>query len=261
MLLTMLVANFAASWYATFSGQDAFDIQEKRPGLFFVFFVFAVVVLTFVINGLGYILQLIYVLTYGGGYYDPDEWRLLMSHPILATSYNDFWNYRWHQLFRCIWLAIPFRPVLLLLKNNTNNSNPEKKQQQSSQASLALATLAVFFVSGLMHEYLILCGSGVRAYWNELIGQECLFFTLHGMAVILERAVQPYLKVQTGVLADTLKRIWVIWFAFRTFPLFLNGFAYWELWHANPFNMFTPYFLENVWRKYTILHAFCGSYL
>ena len=192
-----------------------------------------------------------------------------MDYPILATSFNDMWSYRWHQVFRSIWVVIPFRPILLLLdkktddddKKNVGTKQEEQKNKRSSTIHIGMATLSVFFVSGLMHEYLVLCGAGVEVYWNTFIGQECLFFTLHGCAVCLERLVQPYLKIKEGILAEALKRIWVIWFAFRTFPFFLNGFAFWELWNANPFNAFTPYFLDNIWRKYPILRAFCGSYV
>ncbi|KAI7853179.1 hypothetical protein BDC45DRAFT_484247 [Circinella umbellata] len=270
LLIGMLLTDFMASWYSTFSGQDAFDIQKDRPGLFFIFFVIAVVLLTTAINTIGYILQLIYTLTYGGGSYDPNEWRPLMNYPVMATSCNDVWNHRWHQLFRSIWVAVPFRPVLLLLGKMNDNNNDETTQEQknektsptrSSTTHIAMATLSVFFVSGLMHEYLVLCGAGIQVYWNTFIGQECLFFALHGCAVCLERLVQPYLKVKEGFVAEALKRIWVVWFSFRVFPLFLNGFAFWELWNANPFNAFTPYFLDNVWRKYPILREFCGSYL
>ena len=69
----MLLTDFMASWYSTFSGQDVFDIQKNRPGLFFIFFVLAVVLLTTAINTIGYILQLIYIFAYGGGSYDPGK--------------------------------------------------------------------------------------------------------------------------------------------------------------------------------------------
>ncbi|KAI8137106.1 hypothetical protein BJV82DRAFT_365843 [Fennellomyces sp. T-0311] len=252
-IFTILLSNFVASWYATFSGQDAFDMQEEHPELFVVFFVFAVVVLTAVINGAGYLLQLGYVLTYGKGKYVPGEWRRLMEYPAMATSMDNMWNYRWHQLFRSTWLGFPFRPVLKL----ASTSNDKRK----SRSAVALASLSVFAISGLMHEYLVFCGCGWDVYRKRFLGQEFLFFTLHGAAVILERAIRPYLRIQDGFVANALKRIWVVWFAYRTFPLFLNGFAYWGLWHANPFNMFTPYFLDNVWRKYPLLHQFCGSLL
>ncbi|KAI9271788.1 hypothetical protein BDA99DRAFT_500978 [Phascolomyces articulosus] len=291
LTMSALITDFLASWYSTFSGQDVFDMQEKRPGLYFVFFFFAVMILTSAINTFGYIFRLLYTILYDGGYYDPDEWRLLMEYPVFASSFNNMWNYRWHQTFRGIWVAMPFKPVLLLLNkiNNKTESNSNKKEQKeiakelddekkqllqeaqeikkklkrsrSCKNNVAVATLSVFFISGVMHEYLVLCGSGVQVYLDEFIGQECLFFTLHGMVVLLERLVQPYLKVQQGFVAEILKRIWVIWFAFRTFHLFLNGFAQWELWNANPFNAFTPYFVEHLWRKYPILEPFCGSYL
>ena len=80
LLIGMLLTDFMASWYSTFSGQDAFDIQKDRPGLFFIFFVIAVVLLTTAINTIGYILQLIYTLTYGGGSYDPSKFLVASTH-------------------------------------------------------------------------------------------------------------------------------------------------------------------------------------
>lgn len=73
MLVQMLLSNLLGSWYATFDGQDAYRLQQDRPFLFFVFFAFAVVVMTTVINASGYLLQIIYSLCYLEGWYDPGE--------------------------------------------------------------------------------------------------------------------------------------------------------------------------------------------
>ena len=69
---TMILSNLVASWFATFSGQDVFVMQQNNEHvLFFAFYVFAVIYLTLVINTFGYIMQLIYLVTHGEHDYQP----------------------------------------------------------------------------------------------------------------------------------------------------------------------------------------------
>lgn len=69
---TMILSNMVASWFATFSGEDVFAMQRNNEyGLFFAFFVFAVIYLTLVINTFGYILQLTYLVIHGEHDYQP----------------------------------------------------------------------------------------------------------------------------------------------------------------------------------------------
>lgn len=159
---------------------------------------------------------------------------------------------RWHQVFRTAWLALPFRPVRTLASKIT-----------SKTVALALASISVFFVSGLMHEYLALCAMGWKPYWARFIGDECLFFTLHGVLVVFEKMVRA--SVPSSWRHSPLSRIvghaWVVGVIYVTFPWFVNAFGYFNLWHVNPFNALTPYMLDHVWRRYPILHSVCGSLL
>lgn len=176
-----------------------------------------------------------------------DEWRLLMEYPMFASSMDDLWSHRWHQLMKPIWLAIPFRPVRMLLAGF------------SDDLARIMATLSVFFVSGLMHEYLVLCGAGWSAYRRLFMGQQCAFFMSHGLCVVFEKWIQQ--RYRRRIDGSLLGYVWVIGFSFYTFPWFLNGFAYWNLWHIIPYNALTPYLMENFWRKYPALKPFCGSLL
>ncbi|KAJ8657422.1 hypothetical protein O0I10_006978 [Lichtheimia ornata] len=269
MMGSMILSNMVASWFATFSGEDVFAMQRNNEyGLFFAFFVFAVIYLTLVINTFGYILQLTYLVIHGEHDYQPDEWQPLMNHPVLASSLNELWSSRWHQVFRSIWLVIPFRPMRTLVNRvygirDDDNGDKKREKATTSRVAIAAATISVFFVSGLMHEYIALCESGIDGYGRLLIGQECFFFTLHGVLCIVEQGLWRWFK-KTSHRQWTRKllgHIWVMAIGFLTFPWFVNAFAYWEVWHANPFNTLTPFLLEHVWRKYPFLHSVCGSLL
>lgn len=197
-----------------------------------------------------------------------DEWQPLMNHPVLASSLNELWSSRWHQVFRSIWLVIPFRPMRTLVNRvygirDDDNGDKKREKATTSRVAIAAATISVFFVSGLMHEYIALCESGIDGYGRLLIGQECFFFTLHGVLCIVEQGLWRWFK-KTSHRQWTRKllgHIWVMAIGFLTFPWFVNAFAYWEVWHANPFNTLTPFLLEHVWRKYPFLHSVCGSLL
>ncbi|KAI7879410.1 hypothetical protein K492DRAFT_208279 [Lichtheimia hyalospora FSU 10163] len=264
---TMILSNLVASWFATFSGEDVFVMQQNNEYvLFFAFYAFAVIYLTLVINTFGYIMQLIYLVIHGEHDYQPDEWQPLMNHPVLASSLNELWSIRWHQVFRSIWLVIPFRPMRTLINRAygiKDNNQDKKKKATTSRVAIAAATISVFFVSGLMHEYIVLCESGVDGYGKHLIGQECLFFTLHGVLCIVEQGVWRWFSKisHRQWTRKLLGHVWVMVIGFLTFPWFVNPFAYWGVWHANPFNTLTPFLLEHVWRKYPFLAPVCGSLL
>lgn len=266
----ILLTNVIASWYTTFEGPEVIEIPHNSI-LYFIFFVFAVVIMTSVINAFGYFGLMVHVIKDEGGTFVQgndckatainlcffnnlllflDEWRPLMDMPIIAPSLGEVWGRRWHQTFKYTWLAIPFRPVKVLSKPVIGNT-----------AANILATISVFFVSGLMHEYLIICEVGTEAYFKRFVGQECFFFTIHGVAVLFERWFQQRFQIPSNLATRFLGHVWVIAFAFLTFPWFLDSFAYFGVWHANPFHTFVPYLIDNVWRKYPILRPFCGNLL
>ncbi|ORY95732.1 hypothetical protein BCR43DRAFT_525411 [Syncephalastrum racemosum] len=249
----LLLTDIVGSWFFTFDGQDLLRIQQDRPVLYLVFIALTAVILSAAINAYGYCLQLFYCLRYDQGSYCPDEWRPLMDNPLKATSLEELWSKRWHQVFRTAWLALAFRPVRTLASKITSRT----------PVALALASISVFFVSGIMHEYLALCAIGWKPYWSQFIGDECFFFTLHGVLVVFEKMVRA--AIPSSWRHTPLSRIvghcWVVGVTYVTFPWFVNAFGYFNLWHVNPFNALTPYLLDHVWRRYPILHSVCGSLL
>ncbi len=89
--------------------------------------------------------------------------RPIMRAPILSASLGEFWSRRWNLAFRDLSHRYLLRPL-------------------AKQSSIALATLGVFFVSGLIHDFVITIPAG-GGY-----GLPTLYFTLQGVGVLLERS-------------------------------------------------------------------------
>ena len=87
----------------------------------------------------------------------------LMDFPILASSLGDFWGRRWNRAFRDVAFAQVFRPLV-------------------GRIGAAGATMAVFIVSGLIHELVI--SVPVRGGW----GGPTLYFVLQGVGLLAERS-------------------------------------------------------------------------
>ncbi len=89
----------------------------------------------------------------------------IMNAPILATSLSDFWSKRWNLAFRDVAYAHVFRPLV-------------------SQTGVAGATLAVFLVSGVIHDAVISIPSGAG------YGFPTLYFVIQGVAVLFEKKMK-----------------------------------------------------------------------
>jgi hypothetical protein len=87
----------------------------------------------------------------------------IMEWPILATSAGDFWGRRWNRAFRDVASPYVFRPLV-------------------GQFGAAGATMAVFLVSGLVHDLVI--SLPARAGW----GLPTLYFVIQGCAVLAEHS-------------------------------------------------------------------------
>ncbi|KAI8377444.1 uncharacterized protein BYT42DRAFT_614131 [Radiomyces spectabilis] len=261
LLYHMAICDVFGAWFSTFTSQDMMILNEQRPVFFFFFFVVAVFTLNSVFNAIGYTMHLFYCLYYEQGSYSSAQWRLLMEYPMLATSLDELWSYRWHQLLRSTWLAFAFRPTRLvvqrLLKNRVKNP---------TLYALTAGSLAVFTVSGGMHEYALFCNIRWPVFYHAFLGQQQFFFVIHGVGLLLEKVCSHALQslISTAVhdssFTTTIRRIWVIAFSFYTFPYFLQGFAYWGIYFDNPYRALTPY-VQQMLRNTPALHSYCGSLL
>ena len=114
--------------------------------------------------------------------------------PLKADSVRALWSTHWHDLFRIMFLDLAFKPTASLARRL---GLPRKAQK-------ALGVLAVFTLSGLMHEAGIEgmswghadqgWGAGVKG-WSYATTK---FFVLQGVGVIMEDALQETtgMKVQ-----------------------------------------------------------------
>jgi Membrane bound O-acyl transferase family len=87
----------------------------------------------------------------------------IMCSPVVSTSLGDFWGKRWNTGFRELTYRLVFRPLCPRL-------------------GAALATLAAFFVSGLVHDIVI----SIPAHGGY--GLPTAYFVLQGFGVLFERS-------------------------------------------------------------------------
>jgi alginate O-acetyltransferase complex protein AlgI len=87
----------------------------------------------------------------------------IMNRPLFASSITDFWSRRWNLAFRDAAHAFVFRPLVGLIGGRG-------------------ATMAVFIVSGLIHDAVISLPAGGG------IGLPTLYFLIQGIALLMERS-------------------------------------------------------------------------
>lgn len=183
----------------------------------------------------------------------------MMNYPLLSLSLEDLWSSRWHRILRPAWVSSAYKPIYFLVRKWTRESAKYK------QLAIGLASMAVFVVSGLTHEYVVLCNTGWTLYKKRFIGDQMKFFCTHGILVVLERAVS---YIYTHVLKRPAIRSWltrpilhvyVIGVCYLSFPFFLNGFAHWGLWRLDRITPVEPLIQQYLLKPY--LKSFCGSRL
>jgi len=91
------------------------------------------------------------------------EARQIMDKPLLARSLSDFWGRRWNLAFRDLMHRFVLRPLAPALGS-------------------AAATLAVFLISGLIHDTVI--SFSARGGW----GLPTLYFLIQGLGLLLEKS-------------------------------------------------------------------------
>ncbi|HMC10473.1 MAG TPA: MBOAT family protein [Pirellulaceae bacterium] len=89
--------------------------------------------------------------------------RHIMHKPVYATSLADFWSHRWNLAFRDLMHKFVFQPLV-------------------QNIGVAWATMAVFLVSGLIHDAVI--SLAARGGW----GLPTLYFLIQGLAVLVQRS-------------------------------------------------------------------------
>jgi hypothetical protein len=94
--------------------------------------------------------------------HDPLQWPPIFHAPWFATSLNDFWSRRWHQIFRDSFVSFGGKPLFLLFGR-------------------AGGVLGAFLVSGILHDFGT-WGMGNGGDFRCIAG----FFVINGIGMILE---------------------------------------------------------------------------
>lgn len=125
----------------------------------------------------------------------------------MASSVHDMWSRRWHQIFRSAFRDIAYLPVRRLFP-----SKPMLGQ--------ALGVLSVFTLSGLMHDYILLCMVGYQQYVTipGLMGMQLTFFLLQGMGTVISN----YHSIPK--IPHILARLLTFLFLLYTAPFFIEPY-------------------------------------
>lgn len=101
----------------------------------------------------------------------------IMKAPILSSSVSDFWGKRWNLAFRDLAHRFVFRPLV-------------------GRLGITGATLAVFLVSGVIHDLVISTSA------NGGFGLPTIYFMIQGLAILFERSIfGKQLKLGNGIMA------------------------------------------------------------
>ncbi|KAB2033007.1 hypothetical protein E1A91_D05G432500v1 [Gossypium mustelinum] len=124
------------------------------------------------------------------------------NEPYLATSLQDFWGRRWNLMVTSILRPTVYYPIRRI-----------STRLLGSRWSSLPAVVAVFVVSGLMHELIFYYMTRVAPTWEV-----ARFFILHGVAVVAEVVVKKVVPdkmrlhpVVSGALALGFVAVTAVW--------------------------------------------------
>ncbi|CAG8768592.1 33558_t:CDS:1, partial [Racocetra persica] len=97
-----------------------------------------------------------------------------MNLPFMSTGPRDFWSKRWHSVLKEIFLYLGYVPTKNLFGSYKKIGN-------------IFGIFSAFFVSGILHEYIVYC------MWGKRPGEQMIFFLFHGLLFILWEIVENLL--------------------------------------------------------------------
>ncbi|KAF9582095.1 hypothetical protein BGW38_000650 [Lunasporangiospora selenospora] len=135
----------------------------------------------FDISFANYTIMIIWAALSGNLIHDT-EWTLVRHYfPGLATSPSEFWR-QWHHLFRYIWVDLGFKPTHHIFRKYVTRGRKVKSPVLKALEKI-LPIMGVFFMSGLMHEYIVI------GMWHARFGPMTAFFLIQGAGTIISKAV------------------------------------------------------------------------
>lgn len=99
----------------------------------------------------------------------------LFNSPWSAHSLRDFWGRRWHTFYNDCFYRLGYRPIRFTVQLFFNCKPPRW-----------LPALAVFVMSGIMHEYFLFAATGKSLYFGTPLpacGFQFLFFVIQVVAI------------------------------------------------------------------------------
>ncbi|KAJ3088941.1 hypothetical protein HK100_007906 [Physocladia obscura] len=170
--------------------------------------------------------------------------------PYLSSSLREFWSRRWNQPIKITIHRLIFTPTFNLLEilTTTNTPSPPTKQrpqqkqkqrqqqqknrQRQRKINAAIATMASFAFSALLHEYAIVLL--IPREWTP--GENSVFFLVNGVACVLAEAFaydrddnKTVSRTSRSRLVSAAKKVgaWFLAMAFLlvTSPFFVGPFA------------------------------------
>ncbi len=124
--------------------------------------------------------------------------------PWLAASLGEFWTKRWNLPASDVLRDSVYYPTVDVLATYGAFGVPRGLQRIVSAddrraaivaipaAARVVASVLTFFISGVMHELVIFCLTG------SITGEMILFFTLHGIMVVMETALAHGIRYKMG---------------------------------------------------------------
>ncbi|EFJ15324.1 hypothetical protein SELMODRAFT_156138 [Selaginella moellendorffii] len=131
--------------------------------------------------------------------------------PFLAASISEFWGKRWNRLVSSMLRASVYEPVLFVL---TRLGRAGPGRTRSLLWVRATATMAVFLVSGLMHEVIFLYTTKSTPTW-QVTG----FFLVNGLAMVVEVALRRNFGPLVSKLPKVMCVVITLGFIFTTASL------------------------------------------
>lgn len=115
--------------------------------------------------------------------HDPLQWPPVFHAPWFATSLNDFWSRRWHQIFRDSFVSFGGKPLFLLFGR-------------------AGGVLGAFLVSGILHDFGT-WGMGNGSDFRCIAG----FFIINGIGMILEHT---WKRITGSPVGGNFGKLWTL---------------------------------------------------
>jgi hypothetical protein len=144
----------------------------------------------------------------------------LMNCPYFSTSLKDFWTDRWNQSVTGSLKHAVFQPVLQHLFRNPYPLNFRKIPVWQK----GIASLCTFFISGILHEWVIFVWISPTIHLEQLI-----FFLIQAVIVTLEVVIQHFVYNRFSIdLANRIPFYFSVIYSMTTIcllaPLFLNPY-------------------------------------